>query len=81
MNDLAPLITFTQRMKRLGIELEYFGNYPWIYLDTINGKKVTERFQANHGFTIAFRGVKLGQMVEFTDITEIFKLIRKYING
>jgi hypothetical protein len=80
MNDLIPLIIFAKRMKLLGINIEFFGNYPWVYIDTINGKKVTERFQAKHGFTIAFRGVKPGEMLQFTDIIEIFKLIRKYTN-
>ena len=70
--------TFIKRLKRIGINIELFGNYPWIYLDVINGVKVTEKFEANHGFTIAFHPVRPGQELAFTDITEIFKLIRKY---
>lgn len=66
-------------MKKLGIIVELIGNYPWIYLNSINGKRVTEKFEANHGFTIAFLPIRSGQEVEFTSITEIFKLIRKYI--
>jgi hypothetical protein len=54
-----------------------FGNAPWIYLDKVNGKKVKERFCANHGFTIAFRPLK-DEKMELTDIREIFKTIRKY---
>ena len=65
---------FINRLKRIGIEVELFGNYPWIYLDKVNGKRVTEKFEGNHGFTIAFQNKE----VEFTDISEIFKLIRKY---
>jgi hypothetical protein len=65
-------------MKKLGIEVQLIGNIPWIYIHTINGKRVTERFEGNHGFTIAFHPIKLGDELEFTNITEIFKLIRKY---
>lgn len=72
------LTIFIDRMKNLGINVELIGNYPWIYIHTINGVRVTEQFMANHGFTIAFLPVKLGEELRFTDIGEIFKLIRKY---
>jgi len=67
-----------KRMEKLGIDIKLVGNVPWIYIDSINGKRVTERFEANHGFTIAFYPLKPNDVVEFTDITEIFNLIRKY---
>lgn len=69
---------FIQRLKKIGISISIVGNYPWIYIDTINGKKVIEKFHANHGFTIAFLPIKKNQELKFTDIGEIFKLIRKY---
>lgn len=70
---------FVERMKRLDIEVKLGANYPWVYLDWINGTRVTERFQANHGFTIAFLPIKLDDdKIKFTDIGKIFKLIRKY---
>jgi hypothetical protein len=75
-NILTP---FIERLKKIGIEVELVGNYPWIYIDKINGKRVTERFKGNHGFTIAFLPVRNDQEMEFTDIVEIFKLIRKYV--
>jgi hypothetical protein len=75
-NILTP---FIERLKKIGIEVELVGNYPWIYIDKINGKRVTERFEGNHGFTIAFLPVRNDQEMEFIDITEIFKLIRKYV--
>lgn len=74
----TKLNTFITRMDKIGINIELFGNYPWIYIDKINGKKVTEKFQGNHGFTIAFTPIKPGKDIEFTDIKEIFNLIRKY---
>jgi hypothetical protein len=76
--DTKVLDDFKRRMDKLGIECKFSGNYPWIYLDYINGKRVTERFCANHGFTVAFLPIRPGQKMELTDIGEIMKLIRKY---
>ena len=73
------LKVFVDRMKRININVKLVGNYPWIYIDEINGKRVTENFEGNHGFTIAFLPVRADRELEFTDISEIFKLIRKYI--
>lgn len=70
---------FIKRLQKIGIFVEIVGNYPWIYLYKINNKKVKEKFQGNHGFTIAFLPIKKDQELQFTDISEIFKLIRKYI--
>lgn len=76
--DLEKIKSFIFRLNRIGITVELAGNYPWIYLDKINGKRVTEKFQADHGFTIAFTPIRPGQELKFTDIKEIFELIRKY---
>ena len=73
------ITVFVDRMNRIGIDVKLAGNFPWIYINSINGKRVTETFQANHGFTVAFLPVRNDKEIEFTDITEIFKLIRKYI--
>lgn len=75
---MDKLETFLNRMKKLNIDIELAGNYPWIYINKINGKKVVEKFRANHGFTIAFLSVKKEREIRFTDIGEIFRLIRKY---
>ena len=72
---------FVERLKKIGIEVELVGNVPWIYLTKINGKLVKEKFQANHGFTVAFYPIRKDQELDFTDIKEIFKLIRKYVNN
>jgi hypothetical protein len=72
INRLVP------RLKRIGIDVRLAGNYPWIYLDEVNGNRVTEKYLANHGFTIAFMPIRSEQKMELTDIGEIFKIIRKY---
>ena len=73
------LKVFIERLKKLGIEVKLSGNFPWVYINEICGIRVTERFEANHGFTVMFLpGRNDSPPSEFTDITEIFKLIRKY---
>lgn len=71
--------TFIKRLQKIGIDIKLLGNYPWIYIDEINGKRVKEKFMAEHGFTLAFQPTIKGQELNFTDITEIFKLLRTYI--
>ena len=61
MNPKEKLGIFIQRMKKIGIEVTLIGNVPWIYIDTINGKRVKEKFHANHGFTIAFLPIREGE--------------------
>lgn len=73
------LEAFQDRMLKLGINVELVGNYPWVYIESINGKRVTETFRSDHGFTIAFIPIRLGQKLEITDISEVMNLVRKYI--
>lgn len=77
---MDKISTFCERLQKIGITVEIFANYPWIYLDKVNGNVVKEPFFSNHKFTLAFSGVKRLQESSFTDITEIFKIIRKYKN-
>ena len=72
------IITFIRRLEKIGVDVMLGANFPWIYLTHINGKRVKEKFRAEHGFTIGFLPIRKGQNFEFTDIAEIFKLIRKY---
>lgn len=75
---MEKVTIFVNRLQKIGIKIELVGNFPWIYLDKVNDKKVTEKFQAKHGFTIAFLPIRKGQELKFTDIAEIFKIIYKY---
>lgn len=78
-SKLEPLIVFHNRMNKLGIDTTFIGNYSWVYIDTINGKKIKEKFESNYGFTVGFYPIRVDQKFYFTDISEIFKLIHKYI--
>ena len=74
INRLVP------RLLKIGISVELFGNYPWIYLDKVNGNKIKREdyFRGNHGFTIAFSPIRNDQKMELTDIGKVFEIIRKY---
>lgn len=74
LNRLVP------RLKKIGITIEMTGNYPWIYLEKVNGNRIQNKdyFLGNHGFTIAFLPTKPGKKMELTDIRQVFKIIRKY---
>ena len=78
MDNCTKLNVFVNRLSKIGITVELMSNYPWIYLISINGKPVSEKFMAEHGFTLAFAPIRAGQDIQFTSISEIFKLIRKY---
>lgn len=70
---------FVERLKKIGIEVELTLNYPWIYLDKVNGKQVTEQFFSNYFFTLAFAPVRYGdESVKWVDLKETFKVLRKY---
>ena len=74
INRLVP------RLRKIGINVELAGNYPWIYLEKVNGNRVKREdfYLGNHGFTIAFLPIKPDQVMELTDIRKVFEIIRKY---
>jgi hypothetical protein len=80
MADTKALDDFRRRMIKLNIDIKFGGNYPWIYIDAVNGNRIREEdyYLGDHGFTVAFLPLKPGKKMELTDITKIFKLIRKY---
>jgi len=73
-----PVTILRNRLIKIGITIEMVSNYPWIYLDKVNGNVVKEKYFANHGFTIGFNPAKVGDVFSYTDLKEIFKIIRKY---
>jgi hypothetical protein len=78
--DFKLLTTFGNRLKKLGIKVELSMNVPWIYLDKVNGKRVTETLHSEHSFTVAWFPANIDQKAHFTDLKTIFKIIRKYVN-
>jgi len=74
------ITTLKNRLSKIGIEIEMSGNYPWIYLDKVNGNRIKqEDFTANHGFNIAWFGIKNDDKIKFAeDPKTIISIIRKY---
>ena len=75
---MEKLDIFVNRLKRIGIQIDFWVNFPWVYLKSINGKSVKENFQSEYGFVIGYLPIKQNQDFRFTGLKEIFKIIRKY---
>lgn len=68
------LNVFVARMKKLGITMKFSSSLPWVYLNEVNGKKVTEKHASEHGFCIGYKN----NYFKFEYEKEMFNLIRKY---
>lgn len=68
---------FVRRLKRIGIDVTLSLNVPWVYLDSVNGMKVVERFHAEHGFTAFWWPVRMDQKIVFTDRRKVFAKVRE----
>jgi hypothetical protein len=68
---------FRNRLERIGIQVTFSGNYPWIYFATINGKKVTGTFYGEHGWTAFF--MQLDGSYKFSDRKEVFDKVRSMV--
>jgi len=78
-NDaMNPIEVFVKRMADKGISVKIGANSPWIYLEEVDGQRVEEKYLSKYFFTLAFSPKTIGEPVHFTDIGEIFKMIRKY---
>lgn len=76
---MEKLDIFVSRLKNLGIDINLSSNFPWVYLTKINNKTVKEKYQSEYGFVIGYLPIKPDKNFQFTDLNEIFKIIRKYI--
>jgi hypothetical protein len=79
--EMNEVTIFINRLKKIGIELELAGNYPWIYLEKVNGNEVQPEdwINANHGYAIAYSPVRHGEDYSLDhDRKEMFRIIRKY---
>jgi len=73
---MTKINNFISRLKKLNIHVVLHGNFPWIYLYSINDVVVRERQYGNHGFTVFMLGY---DHIKTMGPSETFKLIRKYI--
>lgn len=63
------------RLEKIGIQVELIGNFPWVYLDKVNGIKVTEKYMGRHGFTAFF----LYKDPVWSDRKVVFNKIREMV--
>lgn len=77
---MKNLDRFINRLNKIGIKIIMWGNFPWVYIYSINDNVVIEKFNSEHGFVVAILPTGLNEnSTKFSDISEIFKLIRKYV--
>ena len=75
---MEQLTTLKNRLEKIGIDVVFVSNYPWVYLHRVNGELVNETYEANHGFTVGFLPIRRDRNFQFTELSVIFKTIRKY---
>jgi hypothetical protein len=76
---MENLQTLINRLKKNNINLELISNYPWIYLCKVNGKQVKEKHLSKYGYTIGFMPFNKNKSFNFTELSQLFKIIRKYL--
>lgn len=75
---MTTIQSFINRLKKIGIEVTLVRNVPWVYLDTVNGKKVKGTYLGNHGFTTFWSGIRIGDPSHtLTNISIVFNKIRE----
>ncbi len=72
---------FLRRLSTIGIDTKLFANYPWVYLEAVNGIQISEVFQADHGFTAFFTPVRPEVRTRFSDRSAVFKKIRSVLDN
>lgn len=78
---MKNLKNFIERLKKININITLISNYPWIYLDTINGVPVKEKQYSKYKYTLGFMSMREKDVFKFENIQHTFKLIRKYISN
>lgn len=71
---------YVKRLTKIGVKIELMGNFPWVYLTKVNGKKVKGTFLANHGFTAFTLGMQENE-VKTHDRRALFKKIRETLEA
>lgn len=64
-----------KRLSKIGIDVRFSGNFPWIYLDSVNGVKVRQPKNARHGYCVAY-GTRLCYLTHRKDL---FNKIREML--
>lgn len=75
---MRELNTIYNRFRKLGIELEYGFNFPFVYLRKVNKKQVKEKFGSDHGFLLGYLPMTNHHRFRVSDTKQFIKIVRKY---
>ena len=78
---MTTISSFVTRLEKMGISVTLLGNYPWVYLDTVNEKTVQGTYMSDHKFTVFMIATKPGDPDKIMDLSTIFKKIRETLNN
>ncbi len=74
---MTTITSFVERLAKKGIKVELIGNWPWVYLDKVNGIKVKGTHKADHGFTVFMRTIRKDGNDVMSDTKIVFDKIRE----
>lgn len=76
--QFVRLVSLQNKLAKIGIEIEFSANIPWIYLHKVNDRVVEEKYDSDHAFTIGYLPMRNDEKFTFLNIREMFRVIRKY---
>lgn len=78
--DTLKIDTFQRRLRKIGVDVEFSVNFPWIYMVSVNGNHINieDRYMSNYKFT-AFILAQNDEIV-FLNRRKTFSIVRKYLN-
>ena len=70
---------FLDRLAKIGISVNLNSNIPWVYMTAVNGKPITDKFMAKHGFTAFWWPHDYRKKVKFSDRRRVFLKVREML--
>lgn len=78
---MTTIHSFINRLDKIGIKVELFSNYPWVYLDKVNSKVVDSLSEwSDHGFCICIRPITPDRNTSWYNLSQTFKEIRRVLD-
>lgn len=67
------------RLEKIGIKIHLVSNFPWVYLDKINGVRLLEKFQSDHAFSVGTIPIRRDQVeVNLSSNKAVFAILNQY---
>jgi hypothetical protein len=74
--QLSELNKLYRRLEKLNIYINLAINFPWVYLTSVNGHVVKEKYKSEHGFVISMIPNDVCSVAQITNISATFDVIR-----